>query len=51
MAFAARMETDASCAKPYRLARRRAPADPEDVEADDWLRFEQDKHEKLLAAA
>ena len=24
---------------------------PEDVSADDWLRFEQDKHEKLLAAA
>ena len=27
-------------------ARRR-----EDVSADDWLRFEQDKHERLLAAA
>ena len=24
---------------------------PEDVEAADWLRFEQDKHERLLAAA
>ena len=24
---------------------------PEDVSADDWLRFEQDKHERLLAAA
>ena len=23
---------------------------PEDVAADDWLRFEQDKHERLLAA-
>jgi hypothetical protein len=23
---------------------------PEHVDADDWLRFEQDKHEKLLAA-
>jgi MerR family copper efflux transcriptional regulator len=22
---------------------------PEDVSADDWLRFEQDKHERLLA--
>jgi DNA-binding transcriptional MerR regulator len=29
-----------------------APAHrPEDVSADDWLRFEQDKHERLLAAA
>ena len=24
---------------------------PEDVEAEDWLRFEQEKHERLLAAA
>lgn len=24
---------------------------PEDVPADDWLRWEQDKHQKLLAAA
>jgi DNA-binding transcriptional MerR regulator len=29
-----------------------APASrPEDVSADDWLRFEQDKHERLLAVA
>jgi MerR family transcriptional regulator, copper efflux regulator len=29
-----------------------APAQkPEDVSADDWLRFEQDKHERLLATA
>jgi DNA-binding transcriptional MerR regulator len=29
-----------------------APArKPEDVSPDDWLRFEQDKHERLLAAA
>ena len=30
----------------YREARR-----PDDVEDDDWLRFEQAKHQKLLAAA
>ena len=24
---------------------------PEDVQAEDWLRFEQEKHERLLAAA
>ena len=41
-----------------RAARRRSRAGcaaearrPEDVDADDWLRFEQDKHERLLAAA
>ena len=27
------------------------PQRPEDVPASDWLRFEQDKHERLLAAA
>ena len=27
------------------------PERPEDVPASDWLRFEQDKHERLLAAA
>ncbi len=27
------------------------PRRPDDVEASDWLRFEQDKHERLLAEA
>ncbi len=27
------------------------PSRPDNVEAEDWLRFEQDKHEKLLAVA
>jgi hypothetical protein len=27
------------------------PRRPENVDAADWLRFEQDKHERLLAAA
>jgi DNA-binding transcriptional MerR regulator len=27
------------------------PRRPEDVSAEDWLRFEQQKHERLLAAA
>ena len=27
------------------------PTRPDDVPADDWLRFEQDKHERLLATA
>jgi hypothetical protein len=28
-----------------------APERPEEVEPSDWLRFEQRKHERLLAAA
>lgn len=27
------------------------PERPEDVDADDWLRFEQEKHQRLLEAA
>ena len=27
------------------------PRRPEDVGAEDWLRFEQDKHQRLLAVA
>jgi MerR family copper efflux transcriptional regulator len=27
------------------------PSRPDDVDASDWLRFEQDKHERLLAEA
>jgi hypothetical protein len=27
------------------------PRRPENVDPEDWLRFEQDKHQKLLAAA
>jgi len=50
VAFAARIDSDD--------ALRTAVADwlsdqaqrPDDVEANDWLRFEQDKHERLLAA-
>ena len=30
---------------------RRSHGGPDDVDAEDWLRFEQDKHQKLLAAA
>ena len=51
VAFAARMDTD----QELRQAVSRWPASearrPDDVEADDWLRFEQAKHQKLLAAA
>lgn len=50
VAFAARMAADVG----LRAAVERWLADearrPDDVEAAEWLRFEQDKHEKLLAA-
>ena len=50
VAFAARMATDAELreAVPDWLAAEARR--PDDVDADDWLRFEQDKHERLLAA-
>jgi DNA-binding transcriptional MerR regulator len=50
MAFAARMADDrelADAVQRWLWAEARRPAD---VDPEDWLRFEQDKHEKLLAA-
>jgi MerR family copper efflux transcriptional regulator len=51
VAFAARMAEgdDLRVAVEEWLAA--AARKPDDVSADDWLRFEQDKHERLLAAA
>jgi DNA-binding transcriptional MerR regulator len=51
VAFAARMagELDLRGAVEQWLATR--PARPDHVEPADWLRFEQDKHQRLLAAA
>ncbi len=52
VAFAARMaERPELRAAVQGLARRRGPSVPDDVDAEDWLRFEQDKHERLLAVA
>ncbi len=52
VAFAARLAADAELrgrsAEPGSRAQARRP---EDVQAEDWLRFEQEKHERLLAAA
>jgi DNA-binding transcriptional MerR regulator len=51
VAFAARLsngEDLRAAVQEWLLAPARRP---EDVSADDWLRFEQDKHERLLAAA
>jgi MerR family copper efflux transcriptional regulator len=51
IAFAARMEADPPLREAiggWLAAQAERPAE---VPADDWLRFEQDKHERLLAAA
>ena len=51
VAFAARMEHDAGLRDAVQAWLRSEASRPEHVEADDWLRFEQDKHERLLAVA
>ena len=51
VAFAARIESDPQlrrAVQAWLAAKARRPAN---IEQDDWLRFEQDKHERLLAAA
>ena len=50
VAFAARMESDAQLREAVASWLASEAKRPEDVNAEDWLRFEQDKHEKLLAA-
>ncbi len=50
IAFAARMEHDGQLRDAVRRWLESEASRPADVEAADWLRFEQDKHEKLLAA-
>jgi DNA-binding transcriptional MerR regulator len=51
VAFASRMETDPELSEAVQQWLAAQPRRPEHVEAEDWLRFEQDKHQKLLAAA
>ena len=50
MAFAARMASDVELREAVTAWLASEARRPDDVDADDWLRFEQDKHEKLLAA-
>jgi DNA-binding transcriptional MerR regulator len=50
VAFAARMANDAELRDSVQRWLESEASRPEDVDAQDWLRFEQDKHEKLLAA-
>src|ERR1700729_2835292 len=50
VAFAARMSSDSELREAVRGWLAAQATRPEHVEAEDWLRFEQDKHERLLAA-
>jgi MerR family transcriptional regulator, copper efflux regulator len=51
VAFAARMASSPELRESVQAWLRAQPSRPEHVTADDWLRFEQEKHERLLAAA
>jgi MerR family transcriptional regulator, copper efflux regulator len=51
VAFAARLAKDEQLQAAVRAWLEAEPSRPEHVEAADWLRFEQDKHERLLAKA
>ena len=51
VAFAARLAADAQLRDAVQDWLSAQPRRPEDVEPADWLRFEQDKHQRLLAAA
>ncbi len=49
--FARRLRDDRALARAVEGWLTAPPARPDDVPADDWLRFEQDKHTRLLAAS
>ena len=51
VAFAARLNSDAELRQAVESWLRATPRRPEHVDAEDWLRFEQDKHQRLLAPA
>ncbi len=51
VAFAQRMAGDADLRTAVEGWLRSKAERPQHVQAEDWLRFEQDKHERLLAAA
>ncbi len=50
VAFAKRLEEQADLREQLERWLTEEPERPADVPSDDWLRFEQDKHERLLAA-
>jgi DNA-binding transcriptional MerR regulator len=51
LGFARRMQDDGELRAAVEDWLAAQPAPPTDVPATDWLRWEQDKHERLLAAA
>jgi MerR family transcriptional regulator, copper efflux regulator len=51
LGFALRLRRDASVRAAVEAWFEAEPSRPEGVPADDWLRWEQDKHQRLLAAA
>lgn len=51
MAFAGRMAASSELRESVEAWLQAQPRRPEDVAAEDWLRFEQEKHQRLLAAA
>lgn len=51
VAFAVRMETSPELRDAVRVWLEAKPHRPEHVTTEDWLRFEQEKHERLLTAA
>jgi MerR family transcriptional regulator, copper efflux regulator len=51
VAFAARLASDAELRHAVQTWLETQPRRPEHVDPADWLRFEQDKHERLLALA
>ena len=51
MGFAQRLRSDTELKASVDAWFQAEAQRPEDVPASDWLRFEQDKHERLLAAA
>jgi MerR family transcriptional regulator, copper efflux regulator len=50
VAFAKRLEAEPDLRDELQRWLAERPAPPEGVPSDDWLRWEQDKHERLLAA-
>ena len=51
VAFAQRMATDGGLREAVQGWLQAEARRPDQVRVDDWLRFEQDKHQRLLAAA
>lgn len=51
MAFASRLDTNEDLRAAVRAWLEGEAQRPDDITPSDWLRFEQEKHERLLAAA